>query len=861
MRVFSLVLILCAFAACERVVVKPVVDAGPPCVAGESLVNGTCRVVCNRDGDCPSGERCNLLLGSCELRPAPVDSGVIEIPCTRGAVRCAADNTAVQTCSATGVFETSETCPTPDGFCENERCLTCRPGAKRCASGGAEVCTDDGSAWRAITCAASATCVAGECVECTIGQRRCSASGTTLEECQRLPREDLSAGYVPAGDNFDGTCVTQICVAGANGAQCQVPACLPGSTRCASATTQEVCSVVGAWSGSLCASQPGLGPSAECLNGTCVDECAEALAAKSYFGCEYWSTIPDNSVDPLFKGLRNGGVGVGDSDFVFVVTNQSIASATVQVWSHNGTAASVLKTVTVPGRNDAATRGLVKIPVPWRSITPTTAGTGNAFTGQARIAYRLTSTKPITVYQFNPIDAVKITNKTCTATEGQGDCDCNEYGSYQCSASVFGVCISCVSQGICAQTANGKRCSYGTFSNDASLLLPAHILGSADGSTSYVALTPGHSHIHQNSPAAELPRSSQMTLVATQDNTRVTVKSAAVTQASVSGPSITAMAVGETRTFTLNSYDVLQFSSATSGANLTPDCTNYAGGDTWCRKANDLTGSVVTANKPIAMFGSNPCLNIPWSRSYCDHVEEQIFPFATWGKNFVAVPSHPLRLNNNNFALNPPADHFKIVAGASTTLTLTPTPASSDVVVPFNCTSGALQNNTCVLAGGAFVEFKSTRPFTVVASNPIAVAQFFPGQGTVTGAATDPQQGDPSMVMLPPVEQWRSRYTVLASTGLKDNYLGLTIDGTRVQQVLVDGVQVTGFTGIIGSPFQSKNHAVTTGTHTIQVIAQPNQATVPGAGVTVYGYDAQVSYGYTGGLDLTTIVTGVNPGG
>ena len=32
-------------------------------------------------------------------------------------------------------------------------------------------------------------------------------------------------------------------------------------------------------------------------------------------------------------------------------------------------------------------------------------------------------------------------------------------------------------------------------------------------------------------------------------------------------------------------------------------------------------------------------------------------------------------------------------------------------------------------------------------------------------------------------------------------------------------------------------------------------------GVTVYGYDSYVSYGYTGGLDLQTIVSGVVPGG
>jgi hypothetical protein len=117
------------------------------------------------------------------------------------------------------------------------------------------------------------------------------------------------------------------------------------------------------------------------------------------------------------------------------------------------------------------------------------------------------------------------------------------------------------------------------------------------------------------------------------------------------------------------------------------------------------------------------------------------------------------------------------------------------------------------------------------------------------------------MVLLPPIEQWRARYTVLASTGLKDNYLGLAIDGSKVADVKVDGVSVTGFTAIGTSTFKWKNVWVGTGTHTIEVTAQAGQTVVPGAGVTVYGYDSYVSYGYTGGLDLQTIVSGVVPGG
>ena len=58
-----------------------------------------------------------------------------------------------------------------------------------------------------------------------------------------------------------------------------------------------------------------------------------------------------------------------------------------------------------------------------------------------------------------------------------------------------------------------------------------------------------------------------------------------------------------------------------------------------------------------------------------------------------------------------------------------------------------------------------------------------------------------------------------------------------------------------------KHRNASSGTHTIDVTGKPGITPLPGAGVTVYGFDEYVSYGYTGGLDLTTIVSGINPGG
>lgn len=866
MRALPLVIALCLVTGCEPVVrTKPQVDAGPICEGNERVVNGTCRFVCTRDGDCPSGQRCDLLVGTCAPKPPPVDAGETRIPCTEGAVRCSADNIAVQTCGDAGVFTTSDQCVQPDGFCQNERCLVCRPGARRCTASGAEICRDDGSGYRAITCAVGATCVGGECAECTVGQRRCSPNNTTLQECQRLPREDLSAGYVAAGDNFDGTCVTQVCEQGASGAQCRAPACLPGAQRCASTSTQQVCSVTGAWTDVTCSTLPNLGPTAECLNGACVDECTEAARANSYFGCEYWTTVMENGLTPsIFKGNLSGvGLGTADSEFAFVVSNRSVQPTTVTIRRWNNNAEQVVKTVLVPGRTDPATKGVAQIKVPWHHVAVPAGTLGT--TGRGRVAYRLTASRPVTVYQFNPLSAVGL-GGTCNSVN---QCNLEPSGS--------------------GQTCTAGRCNYFSFSNDASLLLPAHILG-----TSYVGMTVEHLALRPTTTGAPQNFSNgTLSIVASQDGTDVTVRASARTLASTTGmTAVTAMSMGETRTFSLSSYEVLQLTtdlpailvSGSSAGNL--QCGNNPYDRTFacslgncsqvCRVAGgDLTGSIVTSTKPIAVFGGSACALRGFLDTACDHVEEQLFPFVTWGKNFVGARTAPLRLTNNQFATaaNAGPDYYKVVAGCpdtavgtpcpnGTSITLSVPPAAGDVLSNAGgCAAGtSLTANNCRLLGGRFVEFRSKTSFTITASQPVQVAQIFAGQDATTGT-TRPSQGDPSLVLLPPVEQWRSSYTVLTAPGTRDNYLGIVIDGARVAEVRVDGVAVSSWTNIASSNFRVANVPVLVGSHAIEVLPVPNQTQLPGAGVTVYGFDSYVSYGYTGGLDLTTIVTGINPGG
>ncbi len=410
------------------------------------------------------------------------------------------------------------------------------------------------------------------------------------------------------------------------------------------------------------------------------------------------------------------------------------------------------------------------------------------------------------------------------------------------------------------------------------------------GGSSYVAMASDHIVLRPSGPSSAAQSTpfinSSISIIGTQDGTNVTVVATARTLAGTTG-SVAAIARGATAHFTLNSYDVLTL--ATDNPTDTSAARNLLCGynqfdqnndpstcaafptfcDFTCNVDNaDLTGSVVTSDKPVALFGGSACTLYGPADPACDHVEEQVFPFSTWGQDFVAVRTHPLRLTSpaNTFAsaANAGPDYYKIVAGCpatdcptGTAITLSTAPAAGDVLTPGHCLSGSLTANTCKLAGGTFVEFRSKTSFTIHSTAPIGVGQFFAGENATVATQTNPVVGgDPSFVMLPPVQQWRSSYTILTAVGIADNYLGVAIDTSRVAAVQVDGAAVTVNTGVTGSAnFAVGNVVITNGTHIVTVIPKSPQPplpdggvnnSLPGAGLTVYGFDSFVSYGYHG---------------
>lgn len=391
------------------------------------------------------------------------------------------------------------------------------------------------------------------------------------------------------------------------------------------------------------------------------------------------------------------------------------------------------------------------------------------------------------------------------------------------------------------------------YSNDASLLLPTNALGKK-----YLVLA--WPAIGANSAGQML--SSNFAVVAVEDGTNVEIR---VTAKTLAGPGVPSLSAGQTWQTTLNRFEVLNIESA--------------------EPFSDLTGSLVEADKRVAVFAGNVCALAPVSLcvsgkcSYdptftctthancppimaCDHIEEQLPPLTAWGKHYVVAKTWPR---------GKAPDVVRVLAAEDGThVTLNPPVVS----VP-------------VLNAGQFYEFEISDHVEITADRQILVGQYLEGQDApgaahahcvdiysnepcekVSGALkaclcydtmtellgssclkqsdcspNDANIGDPSFIIAVPVEQFRKEYVFLVPTKYASNYLSVIAPSDA--EVLLDSKPISGAQWATVGAFKVGRMPISEGSHTL--------SSSKDAGIIVYGWDWYVSYGYPGGMKTETI--------
>jgi hypothetical protein len=475
-----------------------------------------------------------------------------------------------------------------------------------------------------------------------------------------------------------------------------------------------------------------------CMPGVpaCHSPCALAETSDSYVGCEYW---PVTTV--------NHAIG---SQHPFAVAIASSSSWRAEVTITRGDD-EIARVTVEPGAVEYVTLPAVGL--------LTQHGQPAAFSALARQgAYRLRSTMPITVYQFNPFE----------------------------------------------NTSPEAKPSY---SADASLLLPAHVLGDEYlvlGWRAEMLTSDGRSFF-------QLPAFAN--IVAAEDTTVRIVATSAI-GSSLDGV-VRDTPAGEEAIYELETGDVLQILGA-----LPTECevAGHQGAVGFCDlgSTGDLTGTRIRATGRIQVIAGNSCAMVPFDRIACDHLEETVPPLSTWGVETAVAPARH----------HDAQDHYVRVLSSRDDNELRFDPAVHDPVV---------------LDAGEMLELAPSSGFRVSADHPILLAQFLTGQGE----ETDPRgASDPSMTFAPPVEQFRTQYRFIAPRTYASNFINV-VGPTGVTAAL-DGVEIGPFEALGESGYVAARVQIDAGVHEL-TSSEPSS-------VSVYGFTSYTSYLYPAGLDVRPLL-------
>jgi hypothetical protein len=460
-----------------------------------------------------------------------------------------------------------------------------------------------------------------------------------------------------------------------------------------------------------------------------------------------------------------------DNDFAVVIGNAATNPAADVTVSRGG---SVVATATVqPGTAEAIT-------LPYVSALKNASQTSTVVDG----AYEISTTQPVAAYQYNPLN--------------------------------FDI--------------NGTN----SFTNDASLLLPEHVLTGNYMVNTWPTWGRGSWTDFFGIPTGDWDAwyPGFVAVVAVEDNTTLTLTSSTFTDAGSPGGNLTP---GQSATVTLNRGDVYQlFSRRASDGESWDYCANQGWRNTssscppgpgfpppdcevWCSMDDgDLTGTTVTSTQPLAVFGGHLCTFMPYDAGFCDHLEEMMFPTETWGvRTVMSAPVNPSGSGNAS-AL------YRVVAlNGGTTLTFDP------AVTP-----------SVTLGAGEFVEFEAAGDFVIDGSGPFYATQTLMGQ-EITGDVA----GDPAMGSGIPWVQVRSTYDFLTPSTYTANWVNVVAE--QGASITLDGAPVAGFQAIGSTGFSVARVQLQPGSHHMESGAGER------FGITTYGYAAYTSYLYPGGLNFT----------
>ncbi|MBK8952869.1 MAG: PKD domain-containing protein [Chitinophagaceae bacterium] len=333
----------------------------------------------------------------------------------------------------------------------------------------------------------------------------------------------------------------------------------------------------------------------------------------------------------------------------------------------------------------------------------------------------------------------------------------------------------------------------------ATVCLPTQVLGREYYSSNYTQISNA-----QNA-------NSYFTIIAVEDNTTINITPADTTK--------NGWLPGNTYPITLNKgqiYQVLGKHNNTAVSGL------YYG--------KDMTGSKIESVsaggggcKRIAVFSGAGKIRIGvcTTANTSDNLYQQLYPVASWGKNYLTAPSY-----------NRTANFYRVIKKPT---------------VPTNVFVNGTLIPPASFVNGTYYGFSGSVPNKIEADQPISVSQYF----TTQGCSGNVTPYDPDMIVLNPVEQNISKVTLVSSNLVAASpqhhiHVIMRNGGTGISSFRMDNILVP--VGSWVTHPQDANYSylylgnVSQGYHTLESDS--------GFNALAYGYANAESYGYSAGSNI-----------
>lgn len=348
-----------------------------------------------------------------------------------------------------------------------------------------------------------------------------------------------------------------------------------------------------------------------------------------------------------------------------------------------------------------------------------------------------------------------------------------------------GILVSASAEIVVYGLNHSKRTSKGESSIDAFLGLPTDILGkeyivlSFAGSS--VELGGGNGGGVQNTP-------SQFMVVGVEADTHVTITPSAAAGGHEAGVAVS-VTLGALQTYQLQANGM-----------------------------GDLSGSIITSDKPVAVFAGAQCAKIPAGSESCSHLVEQLPPTHSWATRFATFPLAPAAAGEGIARLD--RDLYRIIASEDgTELTI-------DGVLATIINRGEFHTVDNLIAD---------TPHIIEASAPVMVVQYGKGYGVkdLTNTFEIGSTG-PFMMWIPGARQFQKNYVMATPpaplteaeehiSGLVggptsfDDFLNLVVRNGGAASCWVDGVLIphSMFAQIGTSRYWGAQEMVAAGTHNV----------------------------------------------